>query len=77
MKAVMVGAAAVVLLASVCVSSAFGERSNPPGGNAAPGISQPTDSGSVNPAVTGPHYELQYHYRGRQARWVREWVFVR
>ena len=77
MKSMLVGAAAFALLASASFSSAFSEASKPAGGNTSGDIVQRSDSGSANPAAAVPHYELQYHYRGRHVRWVGEWVLVR
>ena len=77
MKTMLVRYAAVALLASASLSSALAETLKPAVGNTSAGIAQRTDSGFANPAAAAPHYELQYHYRGRHARWVGEWVLVR
>lgn len=77
MKTMSVGAAAFALLASASFSLAFAEASKPAGGNTSGDIMRRSYSGSSDPAAAVPHYELQYHYRGRHVSWVGEWVLVR
>jgi hypothetical protein len=77
MKALSLATAALALAAAANLSPAMAQGPKPSGGNTWPGISQRIDTGSPNAGMTTSHYELQYHYRGRHARWVGEWVLVR
>jgi len=70
MKSVLLAAAAVPFVAAANLSPASAAKLLAP----TPGqvFSQPTGT------VTGsPHYEWQYHYVGRHARYEGYWVLVR
>jgi hypothetical protein len=68
MKALWCGATALALVAAVSLSPAMAQGPRPSGGTTVP---------AANATATTPHYEWQYHYAGRHARWQRDWVLVR
>jgi hypothetical protein len=70
MRILLLVATAMVLAASVNLSPASAANLLPP--TQAQVVSQPTGT-----ATGSPHYEWQYHYVGRHARYEGHWVLVR
>jgi len=74
MKSLALGATTLALAALTSLSPAMADGPRASGGNTWHGMSQPPDANLV---AASPHYELQYHYAGRHARWLGQWVLVR
>ena len=77
MKALWCGATTLAVVAAVSLSPAMAQGPGPSSGNTVPTALDHRDNGSSSAAATAPHYEWQYHYAGRHARWQRDWILVR
>jgi hypothetical protein len=76
MKTLVLGAAALTLVAFANLSTAMAQGARPSGGNTWPGISQRVDPATAGVTPTTPHYEYQYGYDHRAA-WRGHWVLIR
>ena len=68
MKALWCAATTFAFAAAVSLPPAMAQGSKPAGGTTVP---------APNATAAPPHYEWQYHYAGRHARWQRDWILVR
>ena len=64
MKTLTLATAAVALTAAISLSSVSAAQN------------QIVTGAAQNSATAAPHYEWQYHYVGRHARYVGHWVLV-
>lgn len=73
MRALLRGAATLAVVAAVSLSPAMAQGPRPSSSSQEGFLSLPVDPSAAN---TIPHYEWQYHYAGRHARWRGYWVPV-